>query len=589
MKSWIRKMGIRITGFRFILATGFALIVILSMTFVGVALNQKFMQITKEKISDNSLAIMEQAERNLDIYIKGMIDLSNVFIKDINRFKILNVDQIDQDVSALMRMRSDLLSMALFTTKGRLLYDSAHFQLKKTAQVKEQAWFNAALKEEGEIYISPPHVQNLFNGRHPWVITLARKVNFRTYEGSHSGILMLDMNFSVIEDLLTDVHLGKNGYVFLVDSKDNLVYHHQQQLIYTGIKKETWTNEEPSDSRTLLQVDNRGKERLLTMIPASHVDWRLIGVYYLSDLSAAQRDLSRFLLLTLVIGMIAFTAVSIYITDRITKPIATLEKSMEAVEKGNFDIQIDVKGEYEVVALSKRFNLMTSQIKTLMAQVVEEQESKRKSELSALQAQINPHFLYNTLDSVIWMAENEKHKEVVKMVTALAKLFRISLSKGRTIISVEEEVTHAKNYLTIQKMRYKDQFEYQFEVEDSVRKLKTLKLILQPIIENAIYHGVRQMIDPGQIIISVKQKNGTIEFKVTDNGLGMEPEACQKILKENLQNQRKTVGVGGVGVRNVNDRIKLMYGSDYGVDIKSELENGTQVTLTIPIWEDPAL
>lgn len=580
--NWIRKAGIRVTGFRFILAMSFAAVIVLSMTFVGFALNQKFIQTSRENLSENSREIIEQVERNLDNYLKGMIDLSNLLVIDINKFKQLNIPELDRDIETLMRTRTDILSISLFTTDGNLLYEGTNLRLKNTANVLEESWYKSAVGGNGDIHISPPHVQNLFKNRHPWVITLSRKVNFRLNESTEEGVLMIDMNFSVIEDLINEVTLGRKGYVFLLDNSNNIVYHHQQQLLYSGVKKEKLDGISERQFGSFVQTDFNGDSRILTIYPARHVNWKLVGAYYLSDLTAAQRDLTQFIILTLAIGMLIFISVSIYMTDRITKPIAELEDSMRAVENGDFNIRLDVQGEYEVVQLARRFNLMTSKIKSLMNQVVSEQEAKRKSELSALQAQINPHFLYNTLDSVIWMAESGKHQEVVKMVTALARLFRISISRGRNVISVSEELAHAENYLTIQKMRYKDQFEYEFQVDDSVLGYKTQKLVLQPIIENAIYHGIRQMVDEGEIIIRAYVKDQDLIFEVEDNGLGMPEDVRSRILLKHRPDDDDTVKVGGVGVTNVFERIQLMYGEEYGISIESEIEEGTKVTITIP-------
>ncbi len=581
--NWIKRAGFRVTSFRFILAMSFAAVIMLSMIFVGFALNQKFVQTSRESLSENSLEIIEQVERNLNNYLKGMIDLSNLLVIDINKFKLLNLSELDRDIETLMRTRTDILSISLFTTDGKLIYEGSGQKLKDTATVVDTEWFDKALSSDGTIRISPPHVQSLFKNRHPWVITLSRKVSFRINQNMEEGVLMIDMNFSMIEDLLNGVRLGKKGYVFLLDGENNLVYHHQQQLIYSGVKVERFEGIESRDQGSFVQKDSNGDSRILTIFPARHVDWKLIGVYYLSDLSAEQRDLTEFIVLTLAFGMLIFMSVSFYMTDRITKPISELANSMRAVEMGDFNTQIDVQGEYEVMQLARRFNLMTAQIKSLMKQVVEEQESKRKSELSALQAQINPHFLYNTLDSVIWMAENGKHHDVVKMVTSLARLFRISISRGRNVITVKEELSHAENYLTIQKMRYKDQFEYRFEIDDEVLNYRTQKLLLQPIIENAIYHGIRQMVDEGEIVIRAYAKDDILYFEVEDNGLGMSELVRKDILKRHDQIDDGAVRVGGVGVTNVFERIKLMYGEDFGIDIESEIEEGTKITLSIPV------
>ena len=207
----------------------------------------------------------------------------------------------------------------------------------------------------------------------------------------------------------------------------------------------------------------------------------------------------------------------------------------------------------------------------LMARVRREEVALRKTELRALQAQINPHFLYNTLDSIALMCEDGRNKDAVAMVNALARLFRISISKGHELIPIEKEVEHAKSYLQIQKFRYKNQFEYEFDVEEQCLGYYCNKITLQPIIENAIYHGLNRMIDEGFIRIRIYEEDGDVIFSVADNGVGMTKEQCENILKkENNANS-------GFGMKNVNDRVKIYFGERYGIRIESELDEGTTV------------
>ena len=254
---------------------------------------------------------------------------------------------------------------------------------------------------------------------------------------------------------------------------------------------------------------------------------------------------------------------------------------MKRLETGDFDISVEVKGEGEVKQLSKAFNIMVARIKMLMEQIITEQEEKRKSELKALQAQINPHFLYNTLDSIIWMNENENYEGVSVMVAALARLFRISLSRGNEIISIGDELEHVKSYLTIQKVRYGDKFDYSIDADSTLLSRKTLKLILQPIIENAIHHGVSPLNEKGIIKISVSSESDKILFQVSDNGYGITPEILSELLVQESTSYHGS-GSSGVGLKNVNERIKLCYGEEYGLEILSEVDVGTTVNIRIP-------
>jgi two-component system sensor histidine kinase YesM len=223
---------------------------------------------------------------------------------------------------------------------------------------------------------------------------------------------------------------------------------------------------------------------------------------------------------------------------------------------------------------------MIGKIRELMNQIVLEQEFKRKSELKALQAQINPHFLYNTLDSIVWMAEGNKLEEVVTMTLALGNLLRASIGKGSELIPIQVEIEHITSYLTIQKMRYKSKLDFQIDVDENILHCKTLKLILQPLVENCIYHGIKNKVGTGIIQIIGKRSENQILFKVSDNGVGMEPEKLKQLLSKEYNMDDK-----GVGVTNVNERLQLYFGGQFGLSFTSVMDKGTEVMICIPILE----
>lgn len=253
---------------------------------------------------------------------------------------------------------------------------------------------------------------------------------------------------------------------------------------------------------------------------------------------------------------------------------------MEKVEQGDFSESEPIRGSHEVEQLSLRFHLMVAKVRELMHQIIREQEAKRKSELEVLQAQINPHFLYNTLNSVVRMVGNGKNEDVITTITSLSKLFRISLSRGKNIITVREELEHVRHYLIIQKMRYKQKFEYEIVVEneDEVLNCLTLKLLLQPIVENAIYHGIEHLADPGWIRIFAALIDGKVLLQVSDNGLGMSPDVLAQVKAGFYKSEEGS----GVGIQNVQERIRLTFGEQYGLEIASEQEEGTIVRVWIP-------
>lgn len=269
-----------------------------------------------------------------------------------------------------------------------------------------------------------------------------------------------------------------------------------------------------------------------------------------------------------------------YISSRITAPIQELEKSVNALEEGALDTEVYIGGSYEIQHLGRSIGDMAKRIQTLMEDIVAEHESKRKSEFDTLQSQINPHFLYNTLDIIVWMVENEQKQEAVKVVTALARFFRISLSRGKSIIPVKDELEHVRNYLMIQQMRFKNKFVYQIEAEPEVLSLASLKLMLQPLVENAIYHGMEFMDGDGEIVVKAWRQEGNLRFTIADNGLGMTTEQAAGLLTGRTHGSSRRGS--GIGVKNVNERIRLYFGEEYGLVIWSEPDEGTKVEICLP-------
>jgi two-component system sensor histidine kinase YesM len=249
---------------------------------------------------------------------------------------------------------------------------------------------------------------------------------------------------------------------------------------------------------------------------------------------------------------------------------------MREVEQGDLTVTIDAQGFQEIRSLSTAFTHMLERVRALMRQIVAEQEAKRLHELNALQAQINPHFLYNTLDSIIWMEERGKSREAIDMVSALAKLFRISISKGKNIIPVREELEHARNYLIIQQMRFRNKFVYTIDADEAAMNLHTIKLIVQPLVENAVHHGIYTY-DDKLLTISVTARalGDALVITVKDDGVGIPGQKLENIL-------RTPAGKSGIGLRNVNERIALTCGARYGLTVESVEDEGTTVTITLP-------
>jgi two-component system sensor histidine kinase YesM len=570
---------IRRSSIQLIITVSFTFVTIMAMLFVGIALFNRFSADSEQNAKTSTKQIADEISVNMDYYLKNMIYISSLLESNIKKDEDLPSSRILNQMEIVLSTRDDIVGLAVFTDKGDIAAKLPNFEVKGRANIKNQSWFKEAISNPDKVNISLPHVHNIFYGNHSWVVSLSKCVKYKKGNEEATGVLLVDMNFRSLDQLCQQVKLGNMGYIYIIDDKGNIVYHPQQQLIYMGLKQENIKNvlKEPSGS-FIETFDN--KQRLVTVKTVKITGWKIVGIYYMDQVAATKKNLGTYAVLIIILGILFVIAISTSLSAKISKPIKELEKCMKLVEEGRFDVEINVEGEYEVVRLSKAFNLMVLKITNLMEQIVKEQEEKRKSEFNALQAQINPHFLYNTLDSVVWMIENEKNKEAVTMITALARLFRISISKGKNIITVKEELEHAKNYLIIQKVRYKNKFQFKIEVQEEVLNYSTIKLILQPIIENSIYHGIECSVDEGEIFIYAGIEDDKLLLMVKDTGLGMSEELVENIL---VTEHRKSRG-SGVGIKNVDERIKLCYGKEYGLKIESELEVGTTVKIYLPLY-----
>ena len=474
----------------------------------------------------------------------------------------------DEFFRSFMEIRSDVVAVTTYNREGKLLDCWSDGLKRKSAMLQ-----NLSYMEEPEgrgLRISKPHVETLFEEYYPWVVTICQ--NMKNEDGEELQVFM-DIRFSNIASYVDDVGIGQHGYCFIQDTEGNLVYHPQQQLIYSGLKEEM-----TGELKNLPDGSHTRSNVIYTIHTLENCNWRVVGVSYVDELITGRVEgMVRICVTLLLLVLITAVLVGILFSRSFARPAKRLTGAMEAFEKEAENFQfVAVRGTSEISALSDSFGHMVVRIQELMEQVRQEEITLRKTELNALQAQINPHFLYNTLDSIAWMCEEDRTKEAVEMVNALARLFRISISRGHELITLEREVEHAKSYLKIQNYRYKNQFTYEFDVEESCLSYLCNKITLQPIIENAIYHGIDRMVDEGCIQIRIEEEENAIRMTVTDNGVGMTKEQCQEIL------HREAGDRTGIGIKNVNDRIRIYFGEEYGLRITSELDEGTCVEIRIP-------
>ncbi|WP_082708000.1 sensor histidine kinase [Paenibacillus sp. DMB5] len=570
------RLSAKLRSIQLIITLSFTAVAVLVAVIVAFMLYNKFAKTAEENANLNMQQIIEQVNYNLELYVKGMSNIFDTAEKQITSSASIDSPLLYERMDTLMSSREDLVSVAVFTPQGQYVVGTPGQSMRLNTQLHSQSWFTSALKTP-DISYSAPHIQNLFKGKYTWVVSISKMIQYKQDGELKSGILLIDFNFRTIDQLSRQVKLGKRGYAYILDPLGNIVYHPQQQLIYAGLKYE---NVEPVLEyayRSYLD-ESTGEKRFITVRTVKETGWKIVGVAYYDEIVTTKRDLNQFLIWFLAAVILCVIAVSVFLSWLIASPIRKLERTVKQVGDGDLNTPINVSGAYEVEQLSRRFNLMLQRIRQLMDQIIYEQETKRKGELEVLQSQINPHFLYNTLNSVVRLAERGKNDEVITMIQSLSKFFRISLSKGNNIITVQEELDHIRHYLVIQSFRFKNKFRFEIRAQEEVLPLQTIKLILQPIVENALYHGIEMSPDEGLVLITAELQDDLIIIKISDNGIGMSRETLNTILSGGA----KSGSGSGVGVRNVNERIGLYYGREFGLAFESELEEGTTVTIVFP-------
>lgn len=567
------------------------LIVFALLTFLVVSLRH-----TQNTVLNNSTEytsqLIGQVNNDIDSYITYMENISSILSNNSDVRGYLFIEELGDEGKAL-RERITSIFKTIADTRGDItnigllpiahpdreaLINDGYSKLNPFVSLPELSWYQEAEAGRGKTALSSSHVQNAVEGSYDWVVTLSRSI-VGSGEKEPAGIFFVDLNYNSISELCERISLGNKGYIYILDQNGSIVYHPQQQLIYSGMKKELISEIMERKEASFRTEDGR----LYTVSRSSQTGWIVVGVSYVSELLLEAKEAQIiYLVMALVLFAVALSLAFI-LSDEITKPIKALEISMKEVEKGNFDHAVlEVREVNEIGRLSRNFNMMTEEIQKLMKKNAEEEKAKRKSELKALQAQINPHFLYNTLDSIIWMAEWGKTKEVVDMTASLAKLLRRSISNEQEIVTIEEEVAYTKEYLTIQKMRYKDKLEYEIFVEPEIAKEKMIKLALQPLVENAIYHGIKYKEGKGMIQIRGYREGDFIYLQVEDDGNGMDEETLEHIFEKHIRDTKSN----GVGLNNVQERIQLYYGPAYGLSFRSGAGRGTIATIVLPAGKE---
>lgn len=562
MNARAPRTGLRITTILVTMVVGTVAIILLCCILLFL---DRYRSAMVQSARTSSSQAVSQVSNTVGSYLRDMGQAMELVEQSVSE----SGESRDWLLAAFLKYRPDVVAVTSYSAGGELLDCWSPGREPRENIFQNLSFDLGAARESEGAYMTAPHVETIFEGYYPWVVTMTAPLE----GGGEAAWVSLDISFSSISSCLKNVSIGQRGYCFLMDREGNIVYHPQQQLLYAGLK-----SEDTEALAALEDGDYADDTVIYCLASVEGSDWRAVGVSYVDELvNRNVNDMIRLSCLLAVVVLGAALLTSWLLFRFLGRPLRGLASAMESFESdADHFAYKPVGGTREVQELSDSFEHMVLRIQELMTTVREEEINLRKTELKALQAQINPHFLYNTLDSIAWMCEQGRNADAVRMVHALARLFRISISRGHELIPIAKEIEHAESYLQIQMYRYKNQFTYDFDVDPDCLGYYCNKITLQPIIENSINHGLDLMVDEGRIDVLVRQDGDDIVFSVRDNGVGMSEEQIEAIMQHGPTDRT------GIGIKNVNDRLKIYFGKSYGLHITSEPDVGTCVEIRMP-------
>lgn len=477
-----------------------------------------------------------------------------------------NAEQLRQLFATILKTDSDLVSAILVTKDGNLISTDPELTMKTSADMMKEKWYQDAIHKGAMPILTPARRTISHTTGEKWVISIMQEVVDK--DGKNLGVVRLDIGYKTLEAYLDQLQLGKEGFTFIVDANHDFVYHPKKAVYSSHVEMKAMA--------LYLSVKNgyvKSKQAYVSQYQIPNSGWTLIGVSSMEQLHAVQTQILWSFIGTGLFALVV-CLIGIWFVLRLwIKPLRDLQATILKVGSGHSDLRANETGSPELVDLARQFNIMLDWIDQLMIAVKEEEQNVRRYELQALSSQINPHFLYNTLDTIVWMAEFNDSKRVVEVTKSLAKYFRLALNQGHEQISLKDEIDHVRQYLFIQKQRYGEKLQYEIKELKQYNDYKIPKLILQPLVENAIYHGIKEMNRQGRIRVSVSENDTQLIVSIYDNGRGF---VASETTNATL------VRLGGVGLKNVDQRLQLQFGKSYHMEIKSEENTYTEIRLYFP-------
>lgn len=533
---------------------------------------------TLEQVQINTTAHVQLLDRIIDYLASDDSVLTFLRLPDFYAPERVAAETAVRQVMRTFAASNENLIGGILIANNNDLYASNEMYRIARYPMMEDAWYQQAALAGGErLLLTKPIGRNIRNYRQYGAgdIVSAVRAVFDPETGELLGVICIDMRLKIIETHISDLTLGKDGFVFIMDDSGEAVYAPANASVYR-IRPEWLLAGEASSLHTILGVRHQ-----LLQTHSDLTGWRTVGVFRTGEVQEPVIVLRRYTILIALIAVSLATITALLFSSSFTGPISHLRRLMAEAEQGDLGIRFDVEQHSgEIAQLGTSFNSMMDKIGSLLQLVYIEQQNKREADIKTLQAQIKPHFLYNTLDTMRWMAEEHGAKDVVLLITALTRLFRISLSRGHEIIPLADELSHVECYLYIQKVRYEEKLNYTIDCPEGLSAYRINKLVLQPLVENAIYHGIKQKRGIGHIAVTVREQDDLLRIEIADDGAGM-PQAHCDTLNASLSSSSMEYD-HGYGIFNVNDRIRLSHGEKYGLSYRINELGGVTVTIRFP-------
>ena len=542
------------------------LVFLILLALVGTFYYQSSSAAIEATIEGNSQTTISQTSHFIQSYIKKLETTSTSLTqqKDVLAYAE-NPNQVQakgiRDLFlTILKADQDLKTVVLVTKSGQVISTDDSVQMKTSSDMMAEDWYQKAIHQGGNPVLTPARKSDS-----QWVISVTQELV--DAKGANLGVLRLDISYETLEAYLNQLQLGQQGFAFIINEKHEFVYH-PKRTVYSSSSEmeamkpyiETGQGYTPDHQSYVSQEKIAGS------------DWTVIGVSSLEKLDQVRSQLMWTLLGASALSLLACLCLVWFSLKRWIAPLEDLRETMLKIATGDQNLRAKEAGAYELREVTRQFNAVLDQVDQLMADIRRQEETTRQYELRALSSQINPHFLYNTLDTIIWMAEFQDSQRVVQVTKSLATYFRLALNQGKDLISLSDEINHVRQYLFIQKQRYGDKLEYEIDEDPDFDNLVLPKLVLQPLVENALYHGIKEKEGQGHIKVSVQKQDIGLVIRIEDDGVGFQATS------DSSQSQLKR---GGVGLQNVNQRLKLHFGENYQMKIDSVPSKGTTVEIYI--------